>query len=158
RTTLGELKGATDDQKAALIEAARALDEKTAAQTAAKEAARNAAADQEYIKSIETEIQLLGMNERAQAQSAAVQQLSTSATEDQRKAVMDLAGALYDLGEAVPTKQFSRLQEQSRAVLDVLSQDVQRVQAEVNAGIRSELSGRQEIIRLQREAAAALEG
>jgi tape measure domain-containing protein len=157
RTSIGDLKGATDEQKQALIEAARALDEKTAAQKAAQDAEKLAAADQQHITALENEIKLIGMNERAQAQFAAVQKLSTAATDEQRQAVMELAGALYDLEQRVPVKRFAALENEYRKITDLLSQNVQRVQAEVDAGLRSELSGRQEIIRLQREAAATLE-
>lgn len=157
RTELGDLKGASDEQKQSLIEAAQALDRKAEAQKAAQEADRNKAADDGVLKALEKEIQLLGMNERAQAQFEAVARLSTDATDEQRESVRKLAGALYDLEQATPVKQFAELEGEGRRALDILSQNVQRVQSEVNAGLRSELSGRQEIIRLQQETAASLE-
>lgn len=62
---------------------------------------------------------------------------------------------LIDVEKA--TARFDILRDQARDVLDLLSQDVQRVQAQVNAGLLSEAEGRQQILELQRETAAVLE-
>lgn len=113
-----EQLGASDAQLAmarALTEKIDLLADEEEAMEASRQAAEEAAEaihqsrleDQKLIETLAEEIQLMQLGERERAQERAARQLSTQATEEQREAVRNLAGELYDLQDAAKEATFS---------------------------------------------------
>ena len=103
--------GATDaqiEQAMALASQVAGLRDKAAADEAAaqaqqqraEEAAKLAAADRDVAEALAEELRLITLGGRERAQEEAVRRLSAQATDEQRRAVEALAGALYDQQEA----------------------------------------------------------
>lgn len=90
---------------AATTKVQRETDEAVRASAAAyaelqREIERNQDADAQLLQQMEREIELLGMTNRERAIAIATARLSVDATNEQREAVAQLAGELYDLAEA----------------------------------------------------------
>lgn len=113
-----EQLGASDAQLAmarALTEKIDLLSDEEEAMEASRQAAEEAAEaihqsrleDQKLIETLAEEIQLMQLGERERAQERAARQLSAQATEEQREAVRNLAGELYDLQDAAKEAAFS---------------------------------------------------
>ena len=74
------------------------------AQAEALQRAQNQAADLDLISSLEEELELIRLGNRARAQEIAVRQLSAEATQEQIDAVRELAGELFDEQERLKTQ------------------------------------------------------
>lgn len=94
------------------------------AQTEALEAQERARGDQDLIQDLQMEASLIGLTNRERSIELATRRLSADATAEQVKQVQDLAGALFDEGEALRRAAITFdefLKENARAIQQTLS-------------------------------------
>ena len=131
--------GSNQAQVDALLGQAAAVRDAKLARLAAKEqeaAERIAEANRKIIEGLRAEHDALAMTDRERFVSQALRRLSAEATEEQRRQVRDLAGALFDESQAIEARNKAeqealKLREKGKALTDSLRTAEEAYKAEI---------------------------